>query len=390
MAIDSAEFKTWASDFEKRSAYRGTEANLDLETGKTPIKTTLDSLLNLEGVFSPKILRLNAIYACYQATMAMTQKNSGAERREEINRGLMVLQKAFPALMEVECLLKNHPDTVELVLASMYLGKYKGNDKSLPLIVHNSPKVLLHAVSKLRAVSYVSKRDKEYTVSDIAYECLDGPFLFFNRAENRDRSSGGKMKYAKLVEDGLIFNLIYLFRFFSGAKVVSSNKPFFRGSEFVVQGPMLKLGEPRQDMVAHLFNATFGVLTLERSESGERIRLRLKEKVGDGTVTEPTGLMQSRLKRLIDDGNETQTPEAMRLRLKELIDDGTVKVIKTTSSKSNLLRLNEVITHVPATHSLESMRLCLNEFVDDGTIKLAKRKIKVSDCLEFAGWPSVE
>lgn len=281
MPIDSTAFKAWASAFEKRSAYLGTKEET-VDAAKKPIKNTLDELSKLKGEFASDLLRLNVIYACYQATMALSHENPGDEHRTAIDRGLAALKGASGALERVTSLVQQNPETVALALEFTHVDDLKDKTLRVPGGVIDALRILRPALRKLTMVSQLSKSDPHFAFLDTSYDCLDGPFLLFNRKEDRTRPSGPRIKYERLVESGLIFHLTYLFRYFTGAKLPSHNQgAIIRGDEIAVQGPMLARGKPFQGLVAHLFNATFEVQTHANSITGAQVRQRLKD-LNDG------------------------------------------------------------------------------------------------------------
>lgn len=89
---------------------------------------------------------------------------------------------------------------------------------------------------------------------DIVLDSQFGPLILPSRLLRR-RSERPSMNVRVL---GLIFNLTYLFRFFSGASSARHNSTLLLDGRLIIDGPMLQIGQPRYSYVAALVNCVFG------------------------------------------------------------------------------------------------------------------------------------
>ncbi|WP_157202163.1 hypothetical protein [Massilia sp. Root335] len=89
---------------------------------------------------------------------------------------------------------------------------------------------------------------------DIVLDSQFGPLIFPSRLLRR-RSERPSMDVRVL---GLIFNLTYLFRFFSGVTSTRHNSTLLLDERLIIDGPMLRKGQPQYRYVAALVNCVFG------------------------------------------------------------------------------------------------------------------------------------
>ena len=282
MTIDSEAFSSWKIAFEKRKSHFF-DNKLENEDGEYPrsVSDVLDDISFLDTKLESEILTNNLQYACYQAERTMRLGADPVDRiRKEFSTGYSALGKLEPALFAFADLLEKHPEVI--IAALEYLdGPLNMADRPAwryepSLDPHATLRVLRPAIKKIARSYRLSLNNKDPNFTDSTLDCRAGPFLFYNRSENRGHSSGPPRSYESLVEDGLLFHLTYLFRFFTGGGGVSP-VPLGLNSNGVlaVEGPMLKKGDPHAEFVSFLFNATFKK-KYQEAINGDAVEWRLK------------------------------------------------------------------------------------------------------------------
>jgi hypothetical protein len=264
MSVDSDAFKSWASAFEKRKSFFF-DLKFENDDGDCPrlVADVLGDKALLDTKLAPELLKRNLLYACFQAEHAMTLgADSTHKLRQEFSTGYSTLGELESSLFAFTDLLDKHPEVI--IAALRYLDgplnkadrpawRYEPNLDPLATLA-----VLKPAIKKIARSYRLSANNKDPNFTDSTLDCRAGPFMFYNRKENRGHSSGTPRSYGGLVEDGLLFHLTYLFRFFTGGTGVTPIPLKLDANDVVVvEGPMIKKGSPHAEIVSFLFNATF-------------------------------------------------------------------------------------------------------------------------------------
>jgi hypothetical protein len=282
MAIDSEAFKKWADAFKTRKGYLGTKAEIEEGLEKVPVAKTLEKIAKSKKITSPQCLEVNLLYACYQAEFAWNENVDRAERlRKRLSRGGAALTKATAEMISVAEMFEKHPEIIEAALAYPD-GPVEKAD--LPITPYRSPiapieavRLIPDALRKVVSALSLSSANGDKYFSDMTACDVAGPFLFFHRQEERGRPSGPRSMYRRLVENGLLFHLTYLLRYFSGgADDPYCTAKMSKAGELVISGPMISKGVPHNDITAHLANAIFDVKYPKDAISGAKVGDRLK------------------------------------------------------------------------------------------------------------------
>ena len=286
MAIDSDAFKSWSAEYGKRSAFRGikAEAKWGNSTEKTPIKISLYEISEMATDPSPDLLISNVLYACYQAENASKLKiDPAAKRREDFKGAFDALYKHQQAIRDVADLFRRHPDAMIAALNYPSDNPLSQGDRDANVESKiKSVQTVLAIPSVLEQVLagfHESKADDEPYFLDMVANEVEGPFLFLNRNDRRGPKSNGKRRtFQGLVRDGLLFHLTYLFRFFTRTDEEKRLNFFARMTpegRLAFLGPMINVGDPNRDLVAHFFNATFPAASQSESFTGQIVSDRL-------------------------------------------------------------------------------------------------------------------
>jgi hypothetical protein len=216
-------------------------------------------------------LEKNLLFACYQAahTKKPTEYSSARVRRER-ERMVLQIQSQMKLAKELLGFISANPNTV--------IGCYK-NTKGMPWkdrdLVLATPEEKLGMLSGLLAeYEYGLEKDaKDELALCVTNSYGFGPFLYDKEASYVERRE--KPNVAEL---GLIFHLIYLFRYFTAESEPKQSKNNISDSGFfddklVVLGEMLDNGgKPCYTQVAALVNTT-----LNKRYKPADIKLRLKD-----------------------------------------------------------------------------------------------------------------
>lgn len=222
------------------------------------------------------------MYACYQASYASNIENDPADDRRQIFlTGQTAIHESLSALAIISDLLEKHPEVIIAALSYPDGPKEehdrlaKGYKSVLP--PREVVNVIAPALRKIISAYKLGQANSDTNFSDMAADCIIGPFLYFHRKENRGHSSGPSKDYRRIVEDGLIFHLAYLFRYFSGGDKDPFCSARLKGDgEIVISGAMIKKGDPHVDAVAHLANVVFDKTLPKNAISGRNVVDRLK------------------------------------------------------------------------------------------------------------------
>lgn len=258
VSITSKAFEDWAEAFSQLSAYRGVKAEREEGKEKTPIEDTLKKIEALaNGDLSPKLLRKNVLYACYQADQTLRSgRDSGDERREEFKASFKALYAQRKTLAAVADLLAQHPEAVKVAISYFNVVSSKRTEHFSHQSVARLPGTLIDALRRVNDFSALYKANPRMVTGDMFNDCAEGPFMFFNRNDNRYRSSAKAFSNRRLVELGLIFHLTYLFRYFSSAPDQRETQSKLKGNgELAVEGRMISGGKNSYANIAHLLNA---------------------------------------------------------------------------------------------------------------------------------------
>ena len=283
MSIRSEAYKDWANDFLKSEAFKGHKAEAEdaYPTG-TPISRTIEKIKAKISSPTVDLLINNLLYACYQANAALTITTDPAEmRREQFRHGHKLIGELRQGLNDVARLFESYPEV--LVAALMYpdapVGRHdrpaKKYNPSVP--VEHLVNAIAPAVRKIVQAYKVSQMNEDITFSDHMADCAEGQFLHHHRLANRNSKPGRTKDYRRHVEDGLIFHLTYIFRYFTGG----DKDPYCKASiskqgELIVGGSMIRLGEPNEAAVAHLVNAAMNRKFPKDAITGRDVKERLR------------------------------------------------------------------------------------------------------------------
>ncbi len=243
---------------------------------KIPVAETLNKAASIKFVIgTAKELISNLQYACFQAQQALKKseadvKSYGDQLRAEHKAGILALQDAKKPLQHLITIFDQNRDVVIAALGYP-LAEPAQPSRSSPIEAASNLRRTLHM---LLAVARHTREEDFIGLLDPLVDCLEGPLLLYNREQNRGGTTGPQ---PNAIENGLLFHLSYLFRYYTGGGAEAKAHHYVHpqpSGELLFEGPMLCTGRPHLDLVAHLFNATF---KLSKSEAlnGEQVRWRL-------------------------------------------------------------------------------------------------------------------
>lgn len=274
MSITSKAFEDWKDAFSELSAYRGIQAERDEGKEMTPIESTLKKIDALAKDDLPAgFLRKNVLYACYQAAQSLKSgRDPGDERREELKQSFESLFNQTKKLKAVAELLASNPEAVKLAVDYFNTVPSIRKEHSTHLRGTSMSGSLVDALHRVVDFSARYKDDPRMVTGDMFYDCAEGPFLFFNRNDNRYRSSARTYTHRRLVWLGLIFHLTYLFRYFSCTSEDRGVQSKMRSDgELQIEGRMLTSGKNKYSYIAHLLNALLKPKTAFQATDSKKV-----------------------------------------------------------------------------------------------------------------------
>lgn len=252
---DGDKFEKWATAFCTKSTYVP-DADNKGQLFRESLQHTLEKIRGMKvWVKDAKCLERNLLYACYQAAHTKQPKEYSAARALH-ERELLLRQMESQKKIVKGCLafISRNPD----VVTRFFSGAQKMPTKGRSVVLATAEEKLGMLSGLLNEYDYGLEKDIDIQFPlGVDIEFRFGPFLF-----NKEASAIQGREVPNVVEHGLIFHLVFLFRYFTAESTPrtspdnSMDSEFF-GEELRVRGEMLiDGGKPCYAQVAALVNAT--------------------------------------------------------------------------------------------------------------------------------------
>lgn len=254
-------FYDWVNKFLNKKTYICPAGQKKADAVKHPIKIIFEKVNSIPvSIKTTKILELNLLRACYLASNATSPElDEGAKTRAELQSFLSSVPDVLSKIKSINSFISEHHN--------YSLKAYSQTDKSNSGEVRTTSQISLQKLKSLEVlledfeaglIDFNSNADHVALIelTDFRY----GPFEF-NLDLNKDWKSRGIKKSnqgVNVLETGLMFNLAYLFRYFSMKTPPLNQFNFFDNDILVIDSVrMLKDGKPSLHLVAAITNCVF-------------------------------------------------------------------------------------------------------------------------------------
>ena len=264
-------FEKWADVFRTKFTFV-TDSDADGKLSRVPLQQTLEKIRRTKvWANDAACLEKNLLYACYQAANTKKPEEYSAARARQGREQLLLQMKSQKKFVKglIEFISRN-PNAVMGFFSKAQKMPTDGRN----MVLATSGEKLTLLTGLLTEYDYGLKKDIDIQFPlGVDTEFRFGPFLFDKEASEIERREP-----PNIVELGLIFHLVFLFRYFTaesapGASQNSSVNSEFCGDELMVRGQMLNDGgKPCYAYVAALVNATLG-----KKFHPNDMKLRLKD-----------------------------------------------------------------------------------------------------------------
>ena len=273
------DFSDWRQAFERRSGpvYAPTITGNWI---RKSVSTTLNEIRKIPVIVEDnELLILNILVACWQAEhFRLGTFGRIREQRKQAEQAFSQLSQQALYAQQVRLFAAEHSEYLAEALKAANTTKDYSTDDAT-----EDAETLLELI---RQYERGLRRIEEYHHPAHIDPLLDhahGPLLL-NTSIRVNTKAGEKLsKLPDAQSTGLIFQLVYLFRYFTGQTHKVTSRARFQGKRLVIEGHMIDGGRPYYSHVATLVNAAlnakltpeqvkYRLIDLKRDRSPPRLR----------------------------------------------------------------------------------------------------------------------